>query len=148
MCRDDFGDVLETGICPRPAKPGPAALLVARYQVVPFFEPGRAKLIAELRAWAEDVTPARARLLHGAGGMGKTRLFIHWCGQLRNEGWRAGFLRKEASREPNGARASCACAYTARMHLPPAITSASHAHARRREGTITTDEDDEDDGRG
>jgi tetratricopeptide (TPR) repeat protein len=97
--RDDFADVLETGISPRPAKPGPAALLVARYQIVPFFEPGRAKLLAELRAWADDAAPARARLLHGAGGMGKTRLFIHWCAQLRNEGWRAGFLRKEASRE-------------------------------------------------
>ena len=97
--QDDFGDVLETGISPPPAKPGPSALLVARYQIVPFFEPGRARLLAELRAWAEDAAPARACLLHGAGGMGKTRLFIHWCGQLRNEGWRAGFLRKEASRE-------------------------------------------------
>ncbi|HEX2573143.1 MAG TPA: TIR domain-containing protein, partial [Polyangia bacterium] len=101
--QDDFGDVLETGISPPPAKPGPASLLVARYQVVPFFEPGRAKLIAELRAWAVDAAPARARLLHGAGGMGKTRLFIHWCGQLRKEGWRAGFLRTETPSERFGA---------------------------------------------
>ncbi|MES0835688.1 tetratricopeptide repeat protein [Nocardiopsis tropica] len=50
----------------------PAALLRARRQVVGFH--GREALLDELVGWCLDGSVFEARLLHGAGGQGKTRL--------------------------------------------------------------------------
>jgi nucleoside phosphorylase len=96
---DAFDDVLEFGTSKPPANPTPAALLNARYRYVPFSEPGRAALLQDLRAFCESSDPVGARLFHGAGGMGKTRLFIEWCERLRKEGWVTGFLVKGVDQE-------------------------------------------------
>ncbi|MFY0567443.1 tetratricopeptide repeat protein [Archangium lansingense] len=90
----DFQDVIELGAFKPPANPSPSALLDARYRFMPFFEQGRAALLQDLRAWCEEQEPVSVRLFHGAGGMGKTRLFIEWIERLRQEGWWAGFLQK------------------------------------------------------
>jgi nucleoside phosphorylase/tetratricopeptide (TPR) repeat protein len=92
-----FDDVLETGISEQPENPSPAQMLNARYRFVPFYEPGRAAIMAELTAWCRDTdAPARARLVYAAGGIGKTRLMSELCERLRGQGWNAGFLGKYA----------------------------------------------------
>jgi nucleoside phosphorylase len=82
--------VLDPGTMPLPKKHGPAALLNARHEVVGFH--GREDLLGELRAWCEG-GEGSVRLIHAAGGMGKTRLAIELCRQMRARGWRAGFLQ-------------------------------------------------------
>ncbi len=72
-----------------------SALLRAEYAVVPF-HPARAAELAELRSWAAMEVDADVRLLHGPGGMGKTRLAMELADGLRGEEWDAGFLRREA----------------------------------------------------
>jgi hypothetical protein len=84
--------VLVPGTSPLPVKRGPAALLNARHEVVGFV--GREALLDELRGWCEAEEHVRARLLHAPGGMGKTRLAIELCKQMRERGWRAGFVPK------------------------------------------------------
>ncbi|HYH96123.1 MAG TPA: hypothetical protein VD972_09130, partial [Hyalangium sp.] len=88
----DIEALLGPGTWEPPREPGPVALLNARHRYVDFFEPIRSELLKELRTWCEEEEPVSARLFHGAGGTGKTRLFIEWCKQLRGQGWRAGFL--------------------------------------------------------
>ncbi|WP_437741006.1 hypothetical protein WME73_36735 [Sorangium sp. So ce302] len=87
---DPLDDLLVPGTSEPPVEASPAALLNARYQVVPFF--GRADVLKEIHAWCGATAPVRARLFYGPGGIGKTRLFIEACAQLRREGWRAGFI--------------------------------------------------------
>ncbi|WP_437971489.1 tetratricopeptide repeat protein [Sorangium sp. So ce260] len=92
----EVGDILVPGTPKEQPKPSPAGLLNARHEHVPFFVPGRAALLEDLRAWCSEPDEVGIQLLYGAGGMGKTRLFIHFCQLLRAEGWAAGFLIKEA----------------------------------------------------
>jgi nucleoside phosphorylase/tetratricopeptide (TPR) repeat protein len=93
----DFDDILETGISEKPKNPSPAQMLNARYRFVPFYEPGRAAIMAELTAWCcETEASASARLVYAAGGVGKTRLMSELCERLRGQGWNAGFLAKYA----------------------------------------------------
>jgi nucleoside phosphorylase/tetratricopeptide (TPR) repeat protein len=94
--RGDFGDILDVGTSRPPPRPGPAALLTARHRYVPFFEQVRAELLGELREWCDHEEPVSARVFHGAGGVGKTRLFIEWTERLRGEGWTVGFLVRAA----------------------------------------------------
>jgi nucleoside phosphorylase/tetratricopeptide (TPR) repeat protein len=82
--------VLTTGTSDMPKLAGPAALLNARHQVVPFH--GRDDVLESMRRWCEEESNVRARLIHAAGGMGKTRLAIELCRQMREKRWRAGFL--------------------------------------------------------
>ncbi|MBI4756192.1 MAG: hypothetical protein HY778_12410, partial [Betaproteobacteria bacterium] len=42
--------------------------------------------------WARDKARVRVRILHGAGGAGKSRLAIELAQRLRGEGWEAGLL--------------------------------------------------------
>jgi nucleoside phosphorylase/tetratricopeptide (TPR) repeat protein len=92
-----FDDILETGISPQPKDPSPSQLLNARYRFVPFYEPGRATILEELRVWCcETEASASSRLVYAAGGIGKTRLMSEVCERLRGAGWNAGFLTKYA----------------------------------------------------
>jgi hypothetical protein len=72
-----------------PGKTSPRATLDARYRVVPLMN--RETEMADWLPWARQGNTA-CRLLTGDGGMGKTRLLIEVCEQLRTEGWRTGFL--------------------------------------------------------
>jgi hypothetical protein len=69
--------------------------LNARYQVAPFV--GRADLLQELSDWGDAPEQLLVRLFHAAGGQGKTRLALEAARQARQAGWRAGFLRGEAT---------------------------------------------------
>ncbi|MFT3769331.1 MAG: tetratricopeptide repeat protein [Minicystis sp.] len=77
---------------PLPEKFGPAALLNARHAVVGFV--GREALLETLQAWCEREGRVGARLVHAAGGMGKTRLAMELCKRMRAAGWRVGFVPK------------------------------------------------------
>jgi tetratricopeptide (TPR) repeat protein len=59
---------------PGEAAKHPSRLLLARYQVVPFG--GRQPDLARAESWLNDDTPMAVRLLHAAGGQGKTRLAL------------------------------------------------------------------------
>mgnify|MGYP001167406601 FL=1 len=49
-------------------------------------------LRAQLLAWCSEERPTAARLIHGPGGLGKTRLMIEVAARLRQQAWTAGFL--------------------------------------------------------
>ena len=91
-----FDDLLTPGTLPLPSRDAaPSLLLNARYAVVPWHEAGRSEILADLDAWADD--PGRevaVRLLHGEGGIGKTRLAIEWVRRRRGRHEVAGFLRQ------------------------------------------------------
>ncbi|MDR6772675.1 5'-methylthioadenosine/S-adenosylhomocysteine nucleosidase [Azospirillum sp. BE72] len=85
-----------------PDRSPPGALLRADYGVVPFH--GRELEQLDLVKWCEEDTSAVAvRLYTGAGGMGKTRLFIELCHRMRKDGWRVGFVDPDqAPGRPDG----------------------------------------------
>jgi nucleoside phosphorylase len=90
---DDFKDILQPGTAAPPKYSNPSALLNARHEIVPFYEEGRSSLLEDLQQWCDATEkPVSIRLFHGAGGMGKTRLFIEWSKRLSGKHWRAGFL--------------------------------------------------------
>ncbi len=70
-----------------------SVLLRAEYAVVPF-HPAREHDLEHLRAWCEDDAEERVLLLHGAGGLGKTRLAIALVDDMCGRGWQAGFLNR------------------------------------------------------
>jgi tetratricopeptide (TPR) repeat protein len=78
-------------------KPLPSELLTTRYEVVSFHEGGREKVLAELERWRGSGPAVAVRLLHAAGGSGKTRLATEWIRRLRAQDWSAGFLPKGVS---------------------------------------------------
>ncbi len=89
--------LLSTGVGTPPAAASPAAMLNARYQVVPFLD--RSKQIPSLLSWCERPDQPTVRLFFGSGGAGKTRLLLELCALLRRQGWTAGFLPSEPDLE-------------------------------------------------
>ncbi|MFM9941237.1 MAG: tetratricopeptide repeat protein [Hyphomicrobiaceae bacterium] len=76
-----------------PGDMSPTELLQAKYEVVPFIDVNDTK--AECQAWCTNAARLTAgRLVHGAGGLGKTRLMIDVATALRAQGWTAGFLER------------------------------------------------------
>ncbi|MGB2568685.1 tetratricopeptide repeat protein [Micromonospora citrea] len=64
----------------------PSRMLDAQAQVVPFT--GRARELDALRRWRDDGPRLGVRLLHGAGGQGKSRLAARLAADSRAAGWR------------------------------------------------------------
>ena len=117
------------GLPQRPWRPGvspPGALLRADIEgAVPFH--GRRDETAGIEAWCESAAPIGVRLYTGAGGMGKTRLFIEMCQRLRVRGWRAGFLDHRAAGAP-------AAMWSKLVHHPdPLFLVLDYAETRRAE---------------
>ncbi|AZV79060.1 ATP-binding protein [Parasedimentitalea marina] len=62
---------------------------------------GRSQEIADIKEWAEDPDPrCKIHLIHGPGGVGKTRLAAEAALQLKKLGWKVGFLPGDI-RDPN-----------------------------------------------
>lgn len=72
------------------ASVSPALLLNARLALAPFLDVHG--LRADMRQWAKEGRPVRGRLIHGPGGLGKTRLMAEVVADLRKEDWAAGFV--------------------------------------------------------
>jgi len=71
----------------------PTELLQAKFEVIAYADLSGTK--AELLGWCQDANRSAAgRLIHGPGGMGKTRLLIQAAAELREAGWMAGFLER------------------------------------------------------
>jgi hypothetical protein len=73
-----------------PEKSPPGALLRADHRIVPFH--GRQRELEDLNEWCSSGRDLGVRLYTGRGGMGKTRLALELCRQLREQGWRCGFV--------------------------------------------------------
>ncbi len=96
------GVAQDTGLAKLPdarARSRPTALIIARYQITPFVD--RGGLLAALKAWATDVTGARAqgRLYVAPGGFGKTRLGAELLAELRGLGWYGTLLTQTNTRD-------------------------------------------------
>jgi hypothetical protein len=82
-----------------PKEISPTDLLQAKYEVVPYIDVTGQR--AALLDWCRGGRPTAGRLLHGPGGIGKTRLLIEVAATLSNEDWHAGFFdRPTAPSEP------------------------------------------------
>ena len=90
---EPIDNLLNPGTSPLRSPRSPASLLAARHTVARWYEGCRAPTLAELDAWAEDSSlDVSLRLLHAAGGVGKTRLAIEWVRRRREQRDVAGFL--------------------------------------------------------
>ncbi|WP_416905381.1 tetratricopeptide repeat protein [Micromonospora echinospora] len=67
------------------ARRQPSRLLLARHQVVPFT--GRDVELDALSTWMGGAEPVSVRLVHAAGGQGKTRLARHVAARAHAAGW-------------------------------------------------------------
>ncbi|MBW6434782.1 DUF3856 domain-containing protein [Actinoplanes hulinensis] len=67
------------------ARRRPSRLLAARHRVVPFT--GRDAELDELAAWAGSAATVSARLVHAAGGQGKSRLAAEVAARCAGAGW-------------------------------------------------------------
>ncbi|GAA1613925.1 tetratricopeptide repeat protein [Actinoplanes couchii] len=67
------------------ARAQPSRLLLARHQVVPFT--GRDRALEELATWMTDDDTVSARLIHAAGGQGKSRLADEVSARYARAGW-------------------------------------------------------------
>jgi len=83
----------------------PSVLLQATYEVAAYAD--AAGLLADMLDWCkgtgiytETNRPAAGRLLHGPGGLGKTRLMIEAVRRLQAEGWLAGFYPSPPNGDP------------------------------------------------
>lgn len=130
---DPLDHMVTSGTSPLPRLAGPAALLNARYETVPFH--GRDQLLRELHGWCNAEGLALVRLIHGAGGMGKTRLLIELCKRLRDERWRAGFVPKDLAPPRFAELLACerpTCAVIDYAESRPQLVELLGAVARRR----------------
>jgi tetratricopeptide (TPR) repeat protein len=79
---------------PLPSNPPPSAYLKAQHSVIEFT--GRETRLENLLAWCQTPEPFAVYLLTGAGGMGKTRLLMQTCQQIKERhDWIAGFIGRD-----------------------------------------------------
>ena len=69
-----------------PRQCGPASLLDPEEGVVPFT--GRQREFTALLDWCQSSARGLVHLVSGGGGIGKTRLALELCKELRKQGWR------------------------------------------------------------
>ncbi|MFE9770551.1 serine protease [Streptomyces sp. NPDC005931] len=86
-----FGEVRDGGN----TRTTPAQMLA--HGAMPFVD--RPEL-AHLQAWCLEAPDFLLRLLHAPGGSGKTRLAAELCRRLDEHGWLAGFVERDAFRDP------------------------------------------------
>ncbi|MFI1067094.1 hypothetical protein ACH4TC_35075 [Streptomyces spororaveus] len=86
------GEVLQPAYSPLPLRDlrSEAALLEARYEVVPFT--GRAQELSALVDWCQQADGRRMRLITGGGTVGKTRLARELCRRMARKHWVTGFV--------------------------------------------------------
>jgi tetratricopeptide (TPR) repeat protein len=72
------------------ASVSPALLLNARLALAPYLDVHG--LRADISQWANEGRLVRGRLIHGPGGLGKTRLMAEVTADLRKANWAAGFV--------------------------------------------------------
>ena len=75
----------------------PALLLNARVALAPYLDVHG--LRAGLSVWAREGRAVRGKLIHGPGGLGKTRLMVEVCADMRAQGWAAGFIETPDTRD-------------------------------------------------
>ncbi|WP_433125347.1 tetratricopeptide repeat protein [Micromonospora sp. CA-240977] len=81
-------EAFQPGAVPLPAgvaRRQPSRLLLARHQLVQFV--GRDSELDVLASWMGGDEPVSVRLIHAAGGQGKTRLARHVAAQADTAGW-------------------------------------------------------------
>ena len=88
-------DCLDRGYLRPPAERAlmPSELLSAKYGVVAFS--GRDAELRDFEQWLRSDTSRPIRILSGDGGIGKTRLMYEVIARAAEQGWVAGFLRRE-----------------------------------------------------
>ena len=80
-----------------PREISPTELLQAKFGIVPYRDV--TGMAVDLLGWCTDESRRIAgRLVHGQGGLGKTRLLIEVAATLRDRGWIAGFLDRPHER--------------------------------------------------
>lgn len=75
----------------------PARLLNARVVLTPYLDVHG--LREAMVKWATQGRPLHGRLVHGPGGVGKTRLMAELCADLRDRGWAAGFVEAPPAKD-------------------------------------------------
>ena len=90
-------DPKHKALAPDPREISPTELLQAKFGVVPYRDV--TGMAVDLLGWCIDGSRQIAgRLVHGQGGLGKTRLLIEVAATLRERGWIAGFLDRPHER--------------------------------------------------
>jgi len=96
---ESLGRILGDGTRPLENPERPSQLLDPSYEVIPFLEERRREELESFAAWCSEAQPFAVRVVVGAGGTGKTRLFVEFCRRRRAAGWHAGFLQRDAGAE-------------------------------------------------
>ncbi|MGH8311602.1 MAG: hypothetical protein ACRETX_17635, partial [Steroidobacteraceae bacterium] len=81
----------------RVARISPALLLQAKHRVAPFIDvDGRLSKLIDwaLGRGASHPQKTAGRVIHGPGGLGKTRLLIEVVSELADQGWLTGFVNR------------------------------------------------------
>ena len=77
----------------RTATISPVLLLQAKHRVAPFIDiDGRKRALIDWAVGPDGQNRPAGRIIHGPGGLGKTRLMIEVVRDLADEGWLAGFV--------------------------------------------------------
>jgi tetratricopeptide (TPR) repeat protein len=86
----------------RTAFVSPGLLLQAKYRVTEFVDfDGRIRDLIDWAASTDNQQHTAGRIIHGPGGLGKTRLMIEVVHELAKEGWLTGFVDRNTLLHPS-----------------------------------------------